>query len=375
MDISNIEKITFLERRKSTWYKGEHKMDGVLRAKNSKHYNEIRRKRRIRKLVAVGLCIGAIFIAVNTPIKSRVMARVRLGLTKLEDYITSDESEFPMIREFKLSIVQVDGDKEEIREAYRYVVKRKREIYKGSLQLINGSHAYLFREMDQLVDVKAYKNKSYKLIDTKMKLNKEVVSALNAMMKDFEKATGKHDMIITSGYRTLADQGAVLQEKINVWGEKDALKWAMLPGYSEHHSGYAVDMSIYTDAGEYVKYKGQDEYAWINQNCHKYGLIRRYTADKTEITGVSDEQWHYRYVGVPHAYIITMKQFAFEEYMDYLKQFTFDNRHLEVVCDAGAYEIYFVPSEGKETSVPVPRGKSYTLSGNNEDGFIVTVAL
>ena len=72
---------------------------------------------------------------------------------------------------------------------------------------------------------------------------------------------------------------------------------------------------------------------------------------------------------------MNMKDFALEEYMSYLKQFTFNTQHLEVTCDAGSYEIYFVPSENKETKVPIPMNKSYTLSGNNEDGFIVTVAL
>ena len=350
-------------------------MNGVLRAKQQEQYHELIRRRRMRRLGAVGLCIVAMLIMMHTPLKSRVMAKIRLSLTQLESYILSDDTQFPTIGAFKLSTVEVDSNEEEINNGYRYMLKRKRDLYKGSMQLINGSHAYLFREQEQLVHLKTYKNKSYKLIDTKMQLNREVVGPLNAMMKDFERATGKHDMIMTSGYRNLSDQGEVLQEKINVWGEDEALKWAMLPGYSEHHSGYAVDMSIYTDAGEYVKYKGQDQYAWINQNCYKYGWIRRYTEEKKEITGVSDEQWHYRYIGVPHAYVITMKYFALEEYISYIKQFTFGKEHLKVECESGAYEIYFVPSEGSETFVPVPKGKSYTLSGNNEDGFIVTVTL
>ncbi|MBU3804871.1 MAG: M15 family metallopeptidase [Candidatus Cellulosilyticum pullistercoris] len=351
-------------------------MDEVLRAKHNK-YSEVRRKRGIKLIVGIGLCVGAIIIVLNTPMKARLKARLSLLLNEIEEYTMANENQIPEIEHFKLSTIEVasKGNDMSMVNQYEYVTQRRRDLFRGNLQLINGSHACLFREMDQLVDVKANKNKSYKLMETNMKLNKDMVGALNAMMKDFEKATGKHDMILTSGYRTLADQGEVLQEKIKLWGEKEALEWAMLPGYSEHHSGYAVDMSIYTDEGKYVKYKGQDDYAWINQNCYKYGLIRRYTEEKKEITGVSDEQWHYRYIGVPHAYIVTKKNFCLEEYMDYLKQFTFGSTHLVVDCDAGKYEIYFVPSEGRETSVPVPSDKAYTISGNNEDGFIVTVTL
>lgn len=357
-------------------HKGGFTMNGELRVKHSSKHNEVRRKRRMKTLLGIGLCAGMILITVTTPIKERLVTCFQRVLIKIEEYTMTSENQIPDIQNFKLSTVDVTNteDTYEI-EKYEYVTKRRRDVFKGNLQLINGSYGCLFRESDQLVDVKTNKNKSYKLIETKMKLNKEMISALNAMMKHFEEATGKHDMIMTSGYRNLADQGAILQEKMNALGEKQALEWAMLPGYSEHHSGYAVDMSIYTDEGNYVKYKGQGDYAWINQNCHKYGFIRRYTEEKKEITGVLDEQWHYRYIGVPHAYIVTTKNFCFEEYIDYLKQFTFEKTHLLVECDAGKYEIYFVPSDGKETSVPVPSSKAYEISGNNVDGFIVTVTL
>jgi len=360
-----------------TLHEGGLRMDGALRAKHSNKNNEVRKKRHMRIVVGTILCIGVIIIVLTTPVKARLIARLNLVLAEIEEYTIISENQIPEIEYFKLSTVEIASkdDGTDMSNQYEYVTKRRRDLYKGSLQLINGSHAYLFREMDQLVEVKANKNKSYKLIDTKMKLNKDMLHALNDMMKAFEKATGKHDMIMTSGYRTLADQGEVLQEKINLWGEKEALGWAMLPGYSEHHSGYAVDMSIYTDEGSYVKYKGQGDYAWINQNCYKYGFIRRYTEEKKEITGVSDEQWHYRYIGLPHAYIATAKDFCLEEYVEYLKQFTFDKTHLIVDYANGKYEIYFVPVKEKEIAVPIPSDKAYTLSGNNEDGFIVTVTL
>lgn len=357
-------------------HKGGFTMNGELRVKHRNKHNEARRKRQMKILLGISLCMGIIIIAFNTPIKKRLITCFQRILIEIEAYTITNENERPDIENIKLSTVEVTNKENSYEmEKYEYVIKRRRDVFKGNLQLINGSHAYLFRESDQLVDVKTNKNKSYKLMDTKMKLNKEMVGALNSMMRHFEEATGKHDMIMTSGYRNLADQGEILQEKMNALGEKQALEWAMLPGYSEHHSGYAVDMSIYTDEGNYIKYKGQGEYAWINQNAYKYGFIRRYTEDKREITGVLDEQWHYRYIGVPHAYVVTANDFCFEEYSDYLKQFTFDKTHLLVECEAGKYEIYFVPSEEKETSVPVPSSKAYVISGNNEDGFIVTVTL
>lgn len=218
-----------------------------------------------------------------------------------------------------------------------------------------------------------YKNRFYKVGDQKMTLSRPMLSAINQLMADFQQATGKDDMILTSGYRSLKDQNDALQEKINEFGKKEALKWAMLPGYSEHHTGYAVDMSIYTDEELYIPYKGQDEYAWINQNCFKYGIVRRYTEDKVAITGIGNEPWHYRYVGIPHAYLMTVKDLCLEEYIDYLRQFSFQGEHLRLATEEGNFEIYYVAAAPKgKTHLPVPKDTPYTVSGNNVDGFIIT---
>ena len=41
--------------------------------------------------------------------------------------------------------------------------------------------------------------------------------------------------------------------------------------------------------GASEEYRGQGEYAWINQNCHRYGWIVRYGAEKEALTGIADE--------------------------------------------------------------------------------------
>ena len=97
---------------------------------------------------------------------------------------------------------------------------------------------------------------------------------------------------------------------------------------------------------------------------------------KSDLTGVSYEPWHFRFVGKPHAYIMTQQGICMEEYIDYLKQFPFGRQHLQIEdYDGKRYEIYYVKAEEGDTQVPVPTGRAYTLSGNNVDGFIVTVEL
>jgi len=65
-----------------------------------------------------------------------------------------------------------------------------------------------------------------------------------------------------------------------------------------------------------------------------------------------------------------------EEYIERLKQYTYEGEHLTFTDDNGKnYELYYVPSDdGNETTyVPVPVSLKYEVSGNNIDGFIVTV--
>ena len=56
------------------------------------------------------------------------------------------------------------------------------------------------------------------------------------------------------------------------------------PGGSEHHTGYALDLSVYHSDGTSEEYDGTGEYAWINENCQNYGLVVRYATDKADIT-------------------------------------------------------------------------------------------
>lgn len=257
---------------------------------------------------------------------------------------------------------------------YKYIKKDSSDISIGNLILVNNSVPYKFPEESALVSVFTEKNHSYKVSDRSIALDATVISHFNKMMGDFEKAVNIHDIIIVSGYRTIDDQKEILDEKIRQSGEAEAVKRAAQPGYSEHHTGYAADIGIYKDDGRSQSYNGSGKYGWIDENCANYGFILRYSGDKEEITGITDEPWHYRYVGVPHAAIIKNNGFCLEEYIDYLKNFSFESKHLTFAgTDGSQYEIYYVKASKDITTVPVPRNNEYSISGNNTDGFVVTV--
>ena len=73
---------------------------------------------------------------------------------------------------------------------------------------------------------------------------------------------------------------------------------------------------------------------------------------------------------------MTKNDLCLEEYISLVSQFVYGEHHLEFTDDSGNnYEIYFVPADmsADSTNVPVPAGKKYDISGNNIDGFIVTL--
>ena len=119
---------------------------------------------------------------------------------------------------------------------------------------------------------------------------------------------------VASGFRTRAEQQGFMDDKINEYrsqgyGESDARalaeEWVALPGTSEHELGLAVD----------INGASYDLYIWLQQNSWRYGFIQRYPEDKTDITGISHEPWHYRYVGEEAAGEIYESGLCLEEYL------------------------------------------------------------
>lgn len=322
--------------------------------------NNSKRKRRKAKLKIGGIILSIILLLV-----------IVFGFYKLKDYVVeyiSGSNPKDNIEQTSEKNADIDSKK------YDYIIKNRSDINTGKLILVNNSIPYKFPKVSNVVSVYSKKNKSYKISEKSIALNADVIAHFNKMMSDFEKTENLHDIIINSAYRTKEEQEEILNEKIKQVGTVEAGKWATQPSNSEHHTGYAMDIGIYKDNGKPQSYTGSGKYGWINENCGNYGFILRYSGDKTEITGISNEPWHYRYVGVPHANIIKNRGLCLEEYIDYLKNYGFESKHLEVTdYDNSKYEIYYVKASMEKTSIPVPKNSEYSISGNNVDGFIVTI--
>ena len=91
------------------------------------------------------------------------------------------------------------------------------------------------------------------------------------------------------------------------------------PGASEHQTGLTAD--IHTLSSASLKFAGTPAAVWLEENAQYFGFILRYPEDKTEITGIMYEPWHFRFVGRYHAMRITELGMCLEEYMKYLENF------------------------------------------------------
>lgn len=238
----------------------------------------------------------------------------------------------------------------------------------GDLILVNNWTPYHFPEEQPLTCIFDGKTGSYYVRDREVYLAPHALTALNAMMDDFRAVGGSKTVNVVAGYRTAEFQQHLFDQSAERNGREHAEKFVAQPGGSEHHTGLVVDFSLFFEDGSSSEYQGTGEYAWINSHCQYYGWVVRYDKAKEALTGIGNEPWHFRYVGIPHALVMAEKELCLEEYIDYLREFPYDGQHLTVDWAGEKYEIWYCSG----TAAYLPEEGEYAVSGNNVDGLIVT---
>ena len=293
------------------------------------------------------------------------------------EYVEEPNTELTAAQKAELERKKRDED---ILNNYTGIVASQNDTKCGELILVNKKHPFDFDARAALFETELpesiYQKKtdSYYVKNINISLNKSAIEALNKLLDDFAAETGHKDIIIVDAFRSYETQQVVLDAKIAQYGEEQGRLIATEPGASEHHSGYAIDLSLYINSQQ-LDYDGTGDYEWITQNCAKYGFVIRYPEGKTSITEIDYEPWHLRYVGIAHAKYMTENNLCLEEYIEKLALYPIDSERLKISdYDGNNYEVYSVgvPSDGAE--VKVPKNKPYTLSGDNAGHIIVTVS-
>ena len=155
-----------------------------------------------------------------------------------------------------------------------------------------------------------------------LQVDERIYDDLDDMLTDCREAG--LSPIVCSAYRTEATQTRLYNNKVarvRASGvpedqvEAEAARWVAKPGTSEHQTGLALD--IVAASYQILDEKQEDtaEQKWLMENSWKYGFILRYPSEKSDITGIGYEPWHYRYVGKAAAADIYRTGVCLEEYL------------------------------------------------------------
>jgi len=128
------------------------------------------------------------------------------------------------------------------------------------------------------------------------KLRKEAATAA-VKLATAMKAAGKGSLIIQSAYRSYAEQSVIHDRQVSKFGLKAGEALAARPGFSEHQTGWAMDVSARGQGCQIRVCFGETKAGlWLAANAYKYGFIIRYPNSATPTTGYQYEPWHLRYV-------------------------------------------------------------------------------
>lgn len=136
-----------------------------------------------------------------------------------------------------------------------------------------------------------------------------------------------HPLQLISGFRTIEHQEENFNNTVNKYlsqgySQEEALemthRFQQPPGASEHHTGLAVDIisrDFHQKGGGLTReFAKEASYPYYIETMVNYGFILRYPEDKTDITGVYFEPWHYRYVGKENAEFMADNNLTLEEF-------------------------------------------------------------
>ena len=132
---------------------------------------------------------------------------------------------------------------------------------------------------------------------TSRMIDQDAAAALGAMAADLEGA-GAGVLGMNNAYRSYRLQVSNYTGLVSTEGQRTADLGSARPGFSEHQTGFAVDVVACTGGcGEIAAFGGTPESDWVAAHAWEYGFVVRYESGATGTTGYEPEPWHLRYIG------------------------------------------------------------------------------
>ena len=159
-------------------------------------------------------------------------------------------------------------------------------------------------------------------IESERSVDSRIADDLKRMLSDAKDAG--LSMYVASAYRSYEKQREVFNNTMQDWISQgysplnaydETKKSVAVPGTSEHATGLAVDIISSEYEALDDRQGDTEEQKWLMEHCWEYGFILRYPSDKSAVTNIVYEPWHYRYVGKEAAKEITEQNITLEEYV------------------------------------------------------------
>ena len=246
---------------------------------------------------------------------------------------------------------ELDDESVDPTRGYVTTTFAENQLHSGNLLMIDEAHPYV-AEANTGVETIVLENGRAKIEDAAFyssetlydQVQKDALDAMNKMLVDFYNKTQDDNLYVNKS------------GTLNTFELK----------YTTGVSGSAR-LSI----------AGVEIYNWIFENAYKYGFVQLYSAPEANTAegaeAAQDKTNIFRYVGEVHSNIMKDKKCeTLSEYLELLKAKTTFKTHFRTTVNKVSYEVYYL-AQGGELLVPEKYKDSYTVSGNNMDGYIVTV--
>lgn len=247
----------------------------------------------------------------------------------------------------------------------REVCFRKEDVYRGDLILVNEDFALKRQNaVQRLVPA----DSRY----PEVLLGNRAASMLACLIREI---CGEAEIIPVSGYRSFEEQTKIYEDALMEHGESFTRKYVALPDHSEHQTGLAIDVGQAVTELDFIcpefPYEGICQK--FREKAPRYGFVERYGKEKENVTKIGWEPWHFRYVGVPHARFMKEHAICLEEYIELIRQYPYPEKALEIKGEEWTASVSYLRQSTEEMFVTLPEDVLYQVSGNNVDGFILTV--
>lgn len=181
------------------------------------------------------------------------------------------------------------------RKKPKKTVKEQKLTPQVKQQIINGTYSAPYVKVNGITHYRYADCDSSKLVNVgNGKLHKDAAEAFKKMA-----AAAANDGIKLTAYsplRTKSTQIANFKNKMSSKGRsfEENLKWSAPGGYSEHHTGYAVDINCASNS-----FSNSKEYQWLQKHASEYGFELSFPKNNSQ--GIGFEPWHWRFVGTAEA--------------------------------------------------------------------------